>query len=84
LTYDCGNIVNDEPLSEKYQREMVCSLDANSEHHRSRWRRDFVYSEYDVVAIGAGDAGIGAGRILRERGANYCLLEAKARLGGRA
>jgi monoamine oxidase len=43
-----------------------------------------VYSEYDVVVIGAGAAGIGAGRILRERGANYCLLEAKPRLGGRA
>jgi monoamine oxidase len=40
--------------------------------------------EYDVVVIGAGAAGIGAGRILRGRRANYCLLEAKPRLGGRA
>jgi monoamine oxidase len=40
--------------------------------------------EYDIVVIGAGAAGIGAGRILRQRRANYCLLEAKPRLGGRA
>lgn len=41
-------------------------------------------AEYDVVVIGAGAAGIAAGRVLRERGAKYCLLEAKPRLGGRA
>jgi len=41
-------------------------------------------TEYDVAVIGAGAAGIGAGRILRERRANYCLLEAKPRPGGRA
>lgn len=41
-------------------------------------------AEYDVVVVGAGVAGIGAGRVLHERGARYCLLEAKSRLGGRA
>ena len=41
-------------------------------------------SEYDVVVVGAGAAGIAAARILQEKRANYCLLEAKPRLGGRA
>jgi monoamine oxidase len=42
--------------------------------------RDF----YDVVVIGAGAAGIGAGRRLAMSGASFVLLEARNRIGGRA
>jgi monoamine oxidase len=40
--------------------------------------------EYEVVVIGGGAAGIGAARRLHEAGVNYLLVEARARLGGRA
>ncbi|MBL8544767.1 MAG: FAD-dependent oxidoreductase [Hyphomonadaceae bacterium] len=39
---------------------------------------------YDVIVIGAGAAGIGAGRKLREAGARFVILEARERIGGRA
>lgn len=38
----------------------------------------------DVVVIGAGAAGIGAGRRLAKAGVSFVLLEARNRLGGRA
>ncbi len=38
----------------------------------------------DVVVIGAGAAGLGAGRKLMELGASFCILEAAHRVGGRA
>jgi monoamine oxidase len=41
-------------------------------------------SEVDVAVIGAGAAGIAAGRCLSEAGANFVILEARSRLGGRA
>lgn len=41
-------------------------------------------SFYDVVVIGAGAAGIGAGRRLAKAGASFLLLEARDRIGGRA
>src|SRR5882757_3888511 len=41
-------------------------------------------SEFDVVVIGAGAAGLAAGRRLIERGAAALVLEARARVGGRA
>ena len=41
-------------------------------------------SEVDVAVIGAGAAGIAAGRRLAEAGANFVVLEARSRIGGRA
>ncbi len=41
-------------------------------------------SEFDVVIIGAGAAGIGAARELASSGRSALLLEASSRLGGRA
>ncbi len=41
-------------------------------------------ASYDVVVIGAGAAGIGAGRELARRGLAFVILEARARVGGRA
>jgi monoamine oxidase len=41
-------------------------------------------SEFDVVVVGAGAAGIAAGRRLVEGGASTLVLEARQRLGGRA
>jgi monoamine oxidase len=41
-------------------------------------------SEFDVVVIGAGAAGIGAGRRLAKAGVSFVLLEARDRIGGRA
>ena len=38
----------------------------------------------DVVVIGAGAAGIGAGRALKQLGVPFIILEAKDRVGGRA
>ncbi|HUN28534.1 MAG TPA: NAD(P)/FAD-dependent oxidoreductase [Alphaproteobacteria bacterium] len=38
----------------------------------------------DVVVIGAGAAGLAAARRLRERGADFLVLEARDRVGGRA
>lgn len=38
----------------------------------------------DVVIIGAGAAGIGAGRALQQLGVSFIILEAKNRVGGRA
>jgi monoamine oxidase len=40
--------------------------------------------DYDVVVIGAGAAGIGAGRRLAEERVSAIILEARDRLGGRA
>jgi monoamine oxidase len=40
-------------------------------------------SEVEVAVIGAGAAGIGAARTLRERGVSFVLLEASHRIGGR-
>ncbi len=41
-------------------------------------------SEYDVIIVGGGAAGIGAARRLAANGASALLLEASSRLGGRA
>jgi monoamine oxidase len=41
-------------------------------------------SEFDVAVIGAGAAGIAAGRRLLEAGVSFVVLEARSRLGGRA
>lgn len=41
-------------------------------------------SEVDVVVVGAGAAGIAAGRRLAESGVSFLLLEARERVGGRA
>lgn len=41
-------------------------------------------SDVDVAVIGAGAAGIAAGRSLAAAGINYVMLEASGRLGGRA
>ncbi|HUC68187.1 MAG TPA: NAD(P)/FAD-dependent oxidoreductase [Stellaceae bacterium] len=41
-------------------------------------------SEFDVAVVGAGAAGIAAGRRLVEGGASTLILEARQRLGGRA
>lgn len=40
--------------------------------------------DWDVVIVGAGAAGIAAGRRLQEAGARFILVEARDRLGGRA
>ena len=39
---------------------------------------------YDAVIIGAGMAGLAAGRELKEKGINFLILEADTRVGGRA
>jgi monoamine oxidase len=39
---------------------------------------------YDVVVVGAGAAGIAAGRRLAEAGVSFVLVEARDRIGGRA
>ena len=41
-------------------------------------------SSPDVVIVGAGAAGLGAGRKLKELGTSFCILEAAHRVGGRA
>ncbi|KQT55101.1 amine oxidase [Methylobacterium sp. Leaf456] len=43
-----------------------------------------MHNEYDVIIVGGGAAGIGAARRLAAHGASTLLLEASARLGGRA
>ena len=43
-----------------------------------------VSSETDVIIIGAGAAGLAAGRELARLGARFAILEARPRLGGRA
>ena len=41
-------------------------------------------ASFDVIVIGAGAAGIGAGRELARRGADFLILEARPRIGGRS
>jgi monoamine oxidase len=41
-------------------------------------------SEVEIAVIGAGAAGIAAGRRLAQAGANFIMLEARLRIGGRA
>ncbi len=41
-------------------------------------------TETDIVVVGAGAAGLAAGRDLRRAGASFVILEARDRLGGRA
>ncbi|ACB78493.1 amine oxidase [Methylorubrum populi BJ001] len=43
-----------------------------------------MHSEYDIIIVGGGAAGIGAARRLAANGASALLLEASSRLGGRA
>lgn len=45
---------------------------------------DQAASDVNVIVIGAGAAGLAAGRELAARGASFVLLEARSRLGGRA
>jgi monoamine oxidase len=40
-------------------------------------------SEVDIVIVGAGAAGLAAGRALRAAGASFVIVEARARAGGR-
>jgi monoamine oxidase len=44
----------------------------------------FSSDEVDVAVIGAGAAGIAAGRRLADAGADFIVLEARSRIGGRA
>ncbi len=39
--------------------------------------------DYDVVVIGAGAAGLAAGRVLQEAGKRFTIIEARDRVGGR-
>jgi len=41
-------------------------------------------ADFDCVVIGAGAAGVGAGRALARGGASFVILEARSRIGGRA
>src|SRR3546814_15982552 len=41
-------------------------------------------ADLDVVVVGAGAAGVGAGRALAAAGCRFVILEARARVGGRA
>ncbi|HEX2266379.1 MAG TPA: FAD-dependent oxidoreductase, partial [Solirubrobacterales bacterium] len=41
-------------------------------------------SEIDVAVVGAGAAGLAAARLLRRAGRSFVVLEARARIGGRA
>ena len=41
-------------------------------------------ASFDVIVIGAGAAGVGAGRELARRRASFCILEARPRVGGRS
>ncbi len=41
-------------------------------------------SLYDIAVIGAGAAGIGAGRRLAQAGVSFLLIDARGRIGGRA
>src|SRR5689334_16607559 len=41
-------------------------------------------TQFDVIIIGGGAAGIGAARRIATRGASALLLEASSRIGGRA
>lgn len=41
-------------------------------------------ADFDVVVIGAGAAGVGAGRALAAAGCHFVILEARDRIGGRA
>src|SRR3546814_633234 len=41
-------------------------------------------ADRDVVVVGAGAAGVGAGRALAAAGCRFVILEARARVGGRA
>src|ERR1700679_1368616 len=40
-------------------------------------------AQYDVLVIGAGAAGLAAGRLLAEAGQRVAILEARNRIGGR-
>lgn len=40
-------------------------------------------NHYDVVVIGSGAAGVGAGVTLARNGVNFIVLEARDRIGGR-
>lgn len=41
-------------------------------------------ADFDVVVVGAGAAGVGAGRALAESGSRFVIVEARERVGGRA
>ncbi len=41
-------------------------------------------AEFDAVVVGAGAAGIGAGRALADTGCRFAIVEARDRVGGRA
>src|SRR4051794_22553836 len=48
------------------------------------WPGERVASDFDIVVIGAGAAGIAAGRRLAQAGASFLVVEASDRIGGRA
>ncbi|GAB4360179.1 MAG: NAD(P)/FAD-dependent oxidoreductase [Kiloniellaceae bacterium] len=41
-------------------------------------------ADFDVVVVGAGAAGVGAGRALAQAGSRFVIVEARERVGGRA
>jgi monoamine oxidase len=45
--------------------------------------REAMAEKYDVLVVGAGAAGLAAGRVLANRGKRVMLLEARNRIGGR-
>ena len=47
-------------------------------------RGELASGEYEVVIVGGGAAGVGAGRRLHDAGVSCLIVEARARLGGRA
>lgn len=54
------------------------------EYDKGTLPRYWALATYDVIIVGAGAAGIGAGLELAERGVSFVLLEAATRVGGRA
>ncbi|MFL5036351.1 MAG: FAD-dependent oxidoreductase, partial [Microvirga sp.] len=46
--------------------------------------RAFAAAEVDVAIVGAGAAGLAAAKELRKAGRSFVVLEARARIGGRA
>jgi monoamine oxidase len=46
--------------------------------------RGSMMADFDIVVIGAGAAGIGAGQVLSGAGVGFVILEARDRVGGRA
>ncbi len=48
------------------------------------WAQQSIPANPDVVIIGAGSAGLAAGRVLKQAGVSFVIVEAANRVGGRA